>query len=223
MAYAYQLTSSATKIISGIYMTRLNLNAYFLGVFLLIFSGLASAETSTPATPTNLNIVVGAKQQIGKTLIYDSGYTTLSYPNGDLPIIRGVCSDVIIRALRFTGHDLQALVHQDMKGHFSAYPKIWRLKSTDRNIDHRRVPNLETYFSRRGLSLPVTQRAEDYRAGDIVSWRLDNGLPHIGIVSDRKNQRGVPYIIHNIGLGAREDDDLFSWKIIGHYRYFKSP
>lgn len=188
-----------------------------------VISGSWAAKSSSAqskSAQTNQAIVEGAKQQVGKTLIYDGSYVKLNYPNGDVPIYRGVCSDVIIRALRHTGHDLQVLVHQDMKANFSAYPKTWGLKSTDRNIDHRRVPNLETYFKRKGKSKPVTQVAGDYLPGDIVSWRLDNGLPHIGIVADVKNSDGVPLIIHNIGLGTRLDDDLFSWKMIGHYRYF---
>lgn len=200
-------------------------------VYVLLAFGLAASlpdgvrAESSPASvsqvkPNNLRIVEAAKQQIGKTLIYDGSYARLAYPNGDVPLHRGVCSDVIVRALRHVGHDLQALVHDDMKANFSAYPKIWRLKKTDANIDHRRVPNLETFFKRKGKSLPLTAVADDYLPGDIVSWRLDNGLPHIGIVADVKNRRGVPLIIHNIGWGARLDDDLFSWKMVGHYRYF---
>lgn len=164
-------------------------------------------------------IIKGAEQQIGQTRFYDPAYVKLSYPNGDVDIERGVCSDVVIRALRHAGQDLQVLVHQDMKKHFSAYPKIWGLKKPDTNIDHRRVPNLETYFKRQGKAQPVTTEAKNYLPGDIVSWRLDNGLPHIGIVANKKNRQGTPLIIHNIGWGTKMDDVLFQWKIIGHYRY----
>ena len=164
-------------------------------------------------------IIEGAEQQIGQTRFYDPAYVKLSYPNGDVDIERGVCSDVVVRALRHAGHDLQVLVHQDMKAHFSAYPKIWGLKKPDTNIDHRRVPNLEIYFKRQGKAQLITTDAVNYLPGDIVSWRLDNGLPHIGIVANKKSWRGTPMIIHNIGWGTQMEDGLFSWKIVGHYRY----
>ncbi|GKX63943.1 DUF1287 domain-containing protein [Pragia fontium] len=171
--------------------------------------------------PNNRALALSAEQQIGKTLYYDPAYVSIAYPDGDVPIARGVCSDVVIRALRAQGADLQRLVHQDMKVNFAAYPRIWGLKKPDTNIDHRRVPNLETYFKRHRMERQVTSNASDYLPGDIVSWRLNNGLPHIGIVTDRYTREGRPLVVHNIGSGVRAEDILFLWSISGHYRYFK--
>lgn len=177
--------------------------------------------SSVAWSQNNPAIVKAAKAQIGKTRLYDPAYVSLSYPKGDVPLDRGVCSDVVIRALRGSGQDLQQLVHEDMRQNFGQYPKNWGLKSTDRSIDHRRVPNLETFFTRQKKSLPVSQNGRDYQAGDIVSWRLSNGLPHIGIVSDTLNAKKTHrLIVHNISSGAKEEDVLFKWKIIGHYRYY---
>ena len=154
-----------------------------------------------------------ARSQIGRTVRYDPAYTALDYPMGDVPIAKGVCTDVVVRALRQQSIDLQQLVHQDMKANFSAYPNRWGLKRPDPNIDHRRVPNLEVYFTRHGWAVQ-----DGYRAGDIVTWRLAGSrLPHIGIVSDRK-QGDTPLIIHNIGAGTREEDILFRHEIAGHFR-----
>ena len=158
-------------------------------------------------------IVQSARNQIGKTLHYDPAYTKLKYPMGDVPMEKGVCTDVVIRALRDQNIDLQELVHQDMSRNFSVYPKRWGLKQPDTNIDHRRVPNLMTYFTRQGWAVQDT----NYQAGDIVTWELKGNRPHIGIVSDRKiGDR--PLIIHNIGSGAREDDILYRYTITGHFR-----
>ena len=158
-------------------------------------------------------IVQSARNQIGKTLHYDPAYTKLTYPMGDVPISKGVCTDVIIRALRDPNIDLQALVHQDMSQNFSVYPKRWGLTQPDTNIDHRRVPNLMTYFTRQGWAVQDT----NYQAGDIVTWELKGNRPHIGIVSDRKiGDR--PLIIHNIGSGTCENDILYRYTITGHYR-----
>lgn len=132
----------------------------------------------------------------------------------------GVCSDVVIRALRSQKVDLQKLVHEDMAKNFAAYPQKWQLKRPDSNIDHRRVPNLETWFTRHDKTRPTSKNPSDYQAGDIVSWRLDNGLAHIGVVSDGFARDGTPLVIHNIGAGAQEEDVLFSWRMVGHYRYF---
>jgi uncharacterized protein YijF (DUF1287 family) len=159
-----------------------------------------------------------ARKQIGVTVTYDPDYTVLPYPGGDVPPDRGVCTDVVIRALRELGLDLQKAVHEDMRGHFSAYPKLWGLKRPDRNIDHRRVPNLQTYFRRRGWELPLTDKAEDYKPGDIVTCRIDVALHHIMIVSDRKASDGTPCIIHNIGAGTQEEEGLFFFPLTGHYR-----
>jgi len=172
-----------------------------------------NTSKETPAPP----IVKSAREQIGKTIIYDPKYVALSYPNGDIPLSRGVCTDVVIRAMRDSLKiDLQKEVHEDMKKAFSTYPKIWGAKGTDKNIDHRRVPNLKNYFKRKGYSLTVTKNPTDYKAGDIVTCKV-KGRPHIMIVSS-KQTGGVPFIIHNIGWGTRENDDLFTYELDGHYR-----
>lgn len=160
-------------------------------------------------------MVTDARQQIGKTLYYDPAYTALKYPMGDVPMIKGVCTDVIIRALRLQNIDLQQRIHEDMKKDFSAYPKKWGLKTTDRNIDHRRVPNIMTYFKRQNY----TVKNQQYLAGDIVTWDLGKGLVHIGILSDRKSVgSNTPLVIHNIGQGTQENNILHQFKMIGHYR-----
>lgn len=187
----------------------------FLNKVLLLIIGLQVAT----AFANNQSVANGAMAQIGKTLFYDPAYVVLSYPNGDVPLNRGVCSDVVIRAFRHAGIDLQKQVHVDMQVNFNQYPKLWGLKRTDKNIDHRRVPNLEVWFKRQGKSLPITRDGKDYQAGDVVSWRLDNGLAHIGIVSN-KIINGRRWVIHNIGEGARLEDVLFRWRIVGHYRYY---
>jgi uncharacterized protein YijF (DUF1287 family) len=153
---------------------------------------------------------------------YDGSYFRLDYPNGDVPADRGVCTDVIIRAYRKMGIDLQKEVHLDMKHNFDKYPKIWGLKHTDKNIDHRRVPNLMRFFTRHGITLKISQEPSDYQPGDIVCWNLSGGMTHIGIVSRKKSKDGLRYlIVHNIGGGQVLQDCLFSYKIIGHYKYAK--
>ncbi|WP_068826891.1 DUF1287 domain-containing protein [Pseudomonas sp. BMS12] len=164
-------------------------------------------------------LVQDARSQIGVTLGYDPLYRQLDYPGGDVPLSTGVCTDVLIRALRAQGLDLQKSVHEDMRVHFAVYPQSWGLKRPDSNIDHRRVPNLMTWFKRQGMALAVSQQAADYRAGDIVTWDLGRGLTHIGIVSDRASAQGIPLILHNIGAGTREEDILFAYRITGHYRF----
>jgi len=164
-------------------------------------------------------LVDAAKSQIGVTLRYDAGYQRIPYPGGDVPLDRGVCTDVVIRAYRRQGVDLQVLIHEDMVKAWAAYPNPWRLKSTDKNIDHRRVPNLATFFRRHGQSLPMNRDPRAYPPGDIVTWQLPGGLPHIGLVSNDKNRSGVPLVIHNIGQGTRLEDCLFEYPITGHYRY----
>ena len=164
-------------------------------------------------------LVSEARAQMGVTTVYDPAYVSLSYPNGDIARERGVCTDVVIRALRDTADvDLQQLVHEDMNRNFARYPTIWGLKRTDKNIDHRRVPNLETYFDRMNTGLPLSSAASDYAAGDIVTWRLPGNLPHIGIISDKTDADGTPLVIHNIGAGTQEENILFRFKMIGHYR-----
>lgn len=155
-------------------------------------------------------------------VVYDPSYFRLDYPNGDVPSNRGVCTDVIIRAYRKIGIDLQKEVHEDMKANFDKYPKKWGLSVTDKNIDHRRVPNLMTFFERHGTTLSITQNSTDYKPGDIVCWNLGGGITHIGIVSNKEVKNGeAPLIIHNIGGGQVLEDMLFDYKIIGHYRYKK--
>jgi len=151
---------------------------------------------------------------------YDPTYFVIKYPMGDVPTDKGVCTDVIIRAYRKIGIDLQQLVHEDMIANFSKYPKKWGLKKTDKNIDHRRVYNLMVFFGRFGTTKAITQDASDYVPGDIVCWLLGGKLSHIGIVSDKKSADGSRYqIIHNVGDGQVLEDCLFSYEIIGHYRY----
>ncbi|GHT34713.1 DUF1287 domain-containing protein [Bacteroidia bacterium] len=155
---------------------------------------------------------------------YDARYYSIAYPNGDVPEGKGVCTDVVIRAYRKMGIDLQKEVHLDMKANFSLYPnqKMWGMKSTDRNIDHRRVPNLMVFFSRKGKVKKISQEAADYQPGDIVCWNLGGGVTHIGIVAKRKSADNERYmIIHNIGAGQVLEDCLFDYKIIGHYQYKK--
>lgn len=168
-------------------------------------------------------LVEAARSQIGVTLTYDPAYVALPYPNGDVPLARGVCSDVIIRALRASGVDLQKLVHEDMAKNFSAYPRLWGLKSTDKNIDHRRVPNLAKYFERTGRSIKVTKDAKNYLPGDLVVCRLPNHLIHIMLVSSKTTADGVPLVIHNIGAGAQEENRLFAFSIEGHFRWYPAP
>jgi uncharacterized protein YijF (DUF1287 family) len=163
-------------------------------------------------------LVSAAREQVGVTLSYDPAYRRLNYPNGDVPLRTGVCTDVVTRALRQQGLDLQQAVHQDMRANFRLYPKNWGLSRPDSNIDHRRVPNLMTWFKHQGWALPLGQDAERYRPGDIVTWDLGGGLTHIGIVSDRQAGSGVPLVLHNIGRGTQEEDIIFSFKITGHYR-----
>lgn len=189
----------------------------------LLFISASRAETNALiANDSRLDALLqGAMAQIGKTLYYDPAYRRLDYPGGDVPLETGVCTDVVIRALRRAAVDLQVLVHEDMRVSFSKYPKHWGLKSADANIDHRRVPNLQTFFKRQGKALAVTQNPADYLPGDLVTWTLPNGLAHIGIVSKRKSKDGERLlVVHNIGAGAQIEDILFAFKITGHYRYF---
>lgn len=170
-----------------------------------------------------MKVVTAARSQIGVTTTYDPAYTRLAYPMGDVVQSKGVCTDVVVRAYRKANVDFQALVHQDMKANFSKYPKLWGLKKTDTNIDHRRVPNLEVFFKRQGKTVALANTGENFKPGDIVSWRLDNGLAHVGVVSDKKSAFGLrPLVIHNIGQGTQEEDVLFSWRIVGHYRWFNA-
>ena len=166
------------------------------------------------------SLVQAANERTTHRVTYDGKYLSIPYPMGDVPDNIGVCSDVVIRAYRTLGIDLQELVHRDMKRNFSRYPKNWGLKRTDRNIDHRRVPNLRTFFKRFGKSLKVSDLGQNYKAGDLVTWMVGKNLPHIGIVINDTNLDGSrPLIVHNIGRGPQKEDMLFDYKITGHYRY----
>ena len=185
---------------------------FLIVCFSLIFSTFSYAISAN-------QLVKDARSQIGQTLTYDPAYTRLSYPMGDVPIQKGVCTDVVIRALRKQNIDLQKVIHEDMKRNFKAYPQLWGLENTDRNIDHRRVPNIAKYMTRQGYSVQKSPfKTALFKAGDIVTWDLGRGLVHIGIVSDRKSISQVPLIIHNIGRGTQEEDILLQYKITGHYR-----
>lgn len=174
--------------------------------------------------PAAKPLVEAARKRLEARVRYDGRYIGLDYPGGDVPANIGVCTDVVIRSFRTAYNlDLQVAVHEDMKANFSVYPTNWGHTRPDKNIDHRRVPNLEVYFTRAGLGLPITPQPSDYKPGDIVSWRLDGntgggGLPHIGIVSERLGVTGNPLIIHNIGRGPEESDMLFDHRITGHFR-----
>ena len=168
-------------------------------------------------------LVEAALERTHHSVRYDPAYVRIPYPNGDVPAETGVCTDEVIRAYRAVGVDLQKEVHEDMLHNFSAYPnqRRWLLAHTDTNIDHRRVPNLMTFFARKGERLPVSARSEDYFPGDLVTWDLGGNVPHIGIVVNRKSARTGRYlVVHNIGRGPQMEDVLFNWKITGHYRYF---
>lgn len=176
---------------------------------------IATAAYATPAERATL--AAAAMAQVGVTRIYDPAYRQLRYPSGDLPIERGVCADVIVRAFRRIGVDLQVAVHEDMKRNFRTYPQMWGLRRPDANIDHRRVPNLMKFFDRRGKAVSVRV---PYEPGDVVAWMLPGGLYHIGIVSATRNAAGSEYLmVHNIGYGTRNEDVLRSFRIIGHYRW----
>jgi len=184
-------------------------------VFALLL--VASATSPAKAGPA-LDLVSAARSQVGTTLYYDPSYQRIAYPMGDVPPERGVCSDVVVRAFRDVGIDLQAEVHGDMKRHFAAYPRIWGLQKTDANIDHRRVPNLATWLRRRGMSRPVPPDAAGWQPGDIFTSLVDGRSTHIGFVSDRVGPRG-PLIVHNIGLGVHEEDGLLASPITGRFRW----
>lgn len=189
------------------------LTIFFLSV--LVFEPKSQTEFKIQLSDSALTLT---KQKV----IYDPSYFRLDYPNGDVPFNKGVCTDVIIRAYRKVGIDLQQLVHEDMKANFEKYPKNWGLTKPDKNIDHRRVPNLMVYFSRFGKALSTSKNETDYKLGEIVCWDLGNGITHIGIIVNKKstdNKRHL--VVHNIGCGQVLADCLFDFKIIGHYEFEK--
>ena len=183
---------------------------------LLLGSIFASAQKITFTSKLSNAAIALTKNAV----VYDPTYFKIAYPLGDVPLGKGVCTDVVIRAYRKLNIDLQRLVHEDMVLHFNIYPNRWGLKRTDTNIDHRRVPNLMVFFNRFGRSLPRTLVPTDYFTGDIVCWDLGGGITHIGIVIENRSKDGKRHlIVHNIGGGQVMEDCLFNWKIIGHYRY----
>jgi uncharacterized protein YijF (DUF1287 family) len=215
-------------------MFRRGSNLAWLAV-LLLAPGVASwvpAKQSSASANASLearrrefsrHLVAAAIERTHHVVRYDPAYVQIPYPGGDVPGDTGVCTDEIIRAYRSVGVDLQKEVHEDMTQNFDLYPRKWRwlTSHTDTNIDHRRVPNLKVFFARKGESLALSTRAEDYAPGDIVTWDLGGGVPHVGLVVDQKSaQSGRDMIVHNIGQGPRMEDVLFHWRITGHYRYF---
>jgi len=211
-----------------------------VAALIVVFLGSGALDKAqAQVRPFSERLIEAGMERIGKTLVYDPAYKQLSYPGGDVPADRGVCTDVVIRAYRALGIDLQKLVHEDMRRAFHSYPKRWGLSRPDKNIDHRRVPNLRRFFVRHGKVLRVSLNATDYKPGDIVTWDItrpvsetrshDGGRqsrlrfgrkPHIGIVTDRRSPDGKrPMIVHNIGAGAKLNDILFAFKVTGHYRF----
>ena len=189
-----------------------------------VLSRVAPSQPSAPVSRPEFTrrLVAAAIERTHHSVRYVSEYVRIPYPGGDVPPGTGVCTDEIIRSYRAVGVDLQKEVHQDMLQNFAAYPnkRRWLLAHPDSNIDHRRVPNLMVFFQRKGESLSITSRAEDYAPGDLVTWDLGGNVPHIGIVVDQKAPSGRYLIVHNIGQGPKMEDVLFNWKITGHYRYF---
>ncbi len=189
-------------------------------VFIFVFLIFISA----PAAFAGEALVEAAQDRLKASVQYDGSYVRLDYPGGDVAPDKGVCTDVIIRSYRAAfSFDFQKAVHEDMKANFSAYPKIWGLARPDKNIDHRRVPNLETYLKRQGVSLGKSRNKADFKPGDLVSWRLPGNLPHIGIVSGNTSRDGTPLIIHNIGAGPQEDNILFKYPMQDHFRFSPLP
>lgn len=190
--------------------------------FTLILFITTFISPSLLASSIELLLAQAALQRTEFEVSYDGAYVKLDYPNGDVPANTGVCTDVVIRSYRALGVDLQKLVHEDMRSNFSEYPskRIWGLTRPDKNIDHRRVPNLQAYFSRFATTIPVTEKPADYLVGDIVTWMLPGNFPHIGIVAEQATHSGLnPLIVHNIGAGPQLEDMLFDYKITGHYRF----
>lgn len=182
-----------------------------------------AAEAARKQVPKNecfaTKLTHAALDRTRQRVRYDPAYVSLSYPRGDVPSDTGVCTDEVIRSYRALGIDLQKLVHEDMKRAFSVYPKNWGLSSTDKNIDHRRVPNLQTFFKRRRASLPVTEIATDYKPGDLITCTVAGKLPHIALVVPSPTGTGNPWIVHNIGQGPQCEDRLFEFPLTGHYRF----
>jgi uncharacterized protein YijF (DUF1287 family) len=194
-----------------------------LALILLLFPAVSLPQGTHSLSRQEFTrlLVAAAIERTHHAVHYVSSYVRIPYPGGDVPADTGVCTDEIIRSYRAVGVDLQKEVHEDMAYNFAAYPNRWHRTKPDANIDHRRVPNLMVFFQRKGESLPITDHAEDYVPGDLVTWDLGRGVPHIGIVIDQKSLSSGRYeIVHNIGEGPKMEDVLFSWTITGHYRYY---
>lgn len=190
-------------------------------IAVLVLPAMAAAQRAGEPQDFSNKLVQAALERTRHEVVYDGSYFSIAYPGGDVPDNVGVCTDVIIRSYRQLGIDLQADVHEEMTTDFEAFPKNWGLTRPDPNIDHRRVPNLQALFSRKGVVLPVSRNPEDYVAGDLVTWMLSGSLPHIGIIVDRRSEDGKrPLVVHNIGRGPRVEDMLFDYPITGHYRYY---
>ena len=195
---------------------------YMFRILIIIFILFFNISNNQAQIGFDKKLSAAAIELCNDVVTYDPSYYTIKYPNGDVPKGSGVCTDVVIRAYRKLGIDLQKEVHLDMKANFNLYPKNWGLKHTDKNIDHRRVPNLMVFFKRFGKEKLITNNPSDYKAGDIVCWNLGDGITHIGIVADKKSKDGKRnLIVHNIGNGQVMEDMLFDYKIIGHYSYSK--
>lgn len=197
---------------------------FLLTLFTFLNCGQKEAESEVLINPDSFEskLSAAAIAIIDPNIVYTPDYVSIKYPNGDVPAKTGVCTDVVIRAYRKLGIDLQKKVHEDMVKNFSLYPntKKWGLGSTDTNIDHRRVPNLEVFFGRKGKTLPISENANDYKTGELVTWMINGKLPHIGIITNKKSTDGKRLmIVHNVGNGQVLEDCLFSWKIIGHFKY----
>ena len=199
-------------------VSKRSMTELFLRSFLLFACALA-CEAQTSSLSFAQRLVQAALERVKHTVRYEPAYVILDYPNGDVPADTGVCTDEVIRSYRALGIDLQKLVHEDMKRAFAAYPKDWGLRTTDKNIDHRRVPNLQTFFKRRGAALPVTQKAEDYLPGDLITCTVAGRLPHIAIVVPAADGGDTPWIMHNIGQGPKHESRLFEFPLTGHYRF----
>lgn len=194
---------------------QLSKKGWMLIVLFIVLSELVPAQSNFYIRLADSAVTL-AQQKI----TYDLSYFSIPYPYGDIPKDKGVCTDVIIRAYRKLDIDLQQLVHEDMRAHFQLYPKFWGLSGTDKNIDHRRVPNLMIFFKRHGISLPMSTDASHYQPGDIVCWSLSRGMKHIGMVVKQKSTDGKRHkVIHNIGAGQKIEDCLFDYPVIGHYRF----
>jgi uncharacterized protein YijF (DUF1287 family) len=193
-----------------------------IGGAALVLAGCGSqaAAQVRAASPRAKQLIAAARWQVGVTLVYDPNYTRLGYPGGDVPRSKGVCTDVVVRAYRDAfAIDLQREVHEDMAANFSSYPRRWGLAGADSNIDHRRVPNLETFWARQASRLPIPEHAAEWQPGDLFTLLIDGRLPHTGIVSDKLATNGNPLVIHNIGAGAREEDALFAYQLTGRFRW----